>query len=129
MSHEGYADPISNDGPEFHSDMPVSKLAKRDTLVIEASVVSSTPPVAETMNGVTHKTRPTPTEPNRARGLEPPDPNLGIRPTEVRRLAHKGLEATSHQTEPGEKMNMSLERPSPSPLQSRQGHLNLLVRS
>ena len=28
MSHEGYADPIMNDGPGFHSIMPVSELTK-----------------------------------------------------------------------------------------------------
>ena len=53
MPHEGYADPVMNDGPRFHSDMPISELAERDTRAIEASVVSSTPPVAETMDGVT----------------------------------------------------------------------------
>ena len=74
MPHEGYADPISNDRPEFHSDMPVSKLAERDTRVIEASVVSSTPPVVETADGATHKIRPTPIRPQGARRLEPPDP-------------------------------------------------------
>ena len=31
MPHEGYADPIMNDGPSFHLDMPISELAKRDT--------------------------------------------------------------------------------------------------
>ena len=31
MPHEGYADPIMNDGPGFHSDPPVSKLAELDT--------------------------------------------------------------------------------------------------
>ena len=104
MPHEGYVDPVMNDGPRFHLNMPISELAEGDTQAIEASVVSSTPLVAETTDGVTHKTRPTPTEPNGARGLEPPDPNSGIRPTEVRRLAHEGLEATSRRTELGEKM-------------------------
>ena len=51
------------------------------------------------------------------------------RPTGARRLAHEGLKAASRQIEPGEKMQMSPERPSPSLSQSRQGHLNLLVRS
>ena len=83
--------------------MPVSELTEHDTRAIEASVVSSAPPVVETADGMMHKTRPTPTEPNRAWGLEQPDPNLGIRQTEVRRLTHEGLEATSRQTEPGEK--------------------------
>ena len=66
MPHEGYADPITNDGPRFHSNMPVSKLTKRVARAIEASNVSSAPPVAETMDGVTHRTRPTPTKPNGA---------------------------------------------------------------
>ena len=60
MPHEGYADPVTNDGPGFHSNIPVSELTKRVTRAIEASNVSSAPPVAETMDGVTHETRPTP---------------------------------------------------------------------
>ena len=31
MPHEGYADPVTNDGLVFHSDKPVSELAERDT--------------------------------------------------------------------------------------------------
>ena len=42
-----------NDGPEFHLDMPVSKLTERVTRAIEASDVSSTPPIAETVDWVT----------------------------------------------------------------------------
>ena len=87
--------PSANDGPGFHSDMPVSELTERDTQAIEASVISSTPLVAETTARVTHETRPTPTKPNEAQGLEPPDPNSGIQLTGVRRQARKGLEATS----------------------------------
>ena len=75
--------------------MPVSELIERDTRVIEASVVSSAPPVAETTDGVTHEIWSTPTDPNRARGLEPPDPSSGIQLIEVQRLARKGLEAAS----------------------------------
>ena len=56
MPHEGYVDPIMNDGPRFHLDMPISEFAERDTRAIEASVVSSTPPVAETADEVAHKT-------------------------------------------------------------------------
>ena len=107
MPHEGYANPITNDGPRFHSNMPVSELTERVARAIEASNVSSAPPVAETADGVTHKTWPTPTKPNGARGLELPDPNSGTRPTEVQRLAREGLEAASCQTEPGEKTQMS----------------------
>ena len=52
MQHDGYADPITNDGPRFHLDMPVSELTERVTRAIEASDISSTPPVAETTDGV-----------------------------------------------------------------------------
>ena len=52
MPHEGYANPIMNDGHEFHLDMPVSELTERITRAIEAIDVSSTPPVTETADGV-----------------------------------------------------------------------------
>ena len=60
MPHESYADPVTNDGPGFHSNIPVIKLTERFTRAIEASDVSSTPPIAETTDGVTHETKPTP---------------------------------------------------------------------
>ena len=53
MPHEGYANLVMNNGHGFHSDMPISELIERDTRAIEASDVSSTPPVAETVDGVT----------------------------------------------------------------------------
>ena len=53
MPHEGYADPIMNDGPGFYPDMSVRELTERDTRAIEASDVSSTPLVAETTDGMT----------------------------------------------------------------------------
>jgi hypothetical protein len=81
MPHGGYADPIMNDGPGFHSDMPVSELTEHDTRPIEASVINSTPLVAETVDGVMHKTWLTPIEPNGARGLELPSPYLGTQLT------------------------------------------------
>ena len=56
MPHEGYVDPVMNDKPRFHSNMPISELTERDTRAIEVSVVSSAPLVAETMDGVMHKT-------------------------------------------------------------------------
>ena len=80
--------PSVDDRPRYHSDMSVSELTEHDTQAIKASVVSSTPPIVETADGVTHKTRPTPIEPNRARGLEPPDLNSGMQLSEVQRLAH-----------------------------------------
>ena len=57
MPLEGYADPITNDGPRFHSNMLVSELTERVTQAIEASDISSAPPVTETADGVTHKTQ------------------------------------------------------------------------
>ena len=48
MPHKGYANPVMNHGPRFHSDMPISELTECVTRAIEASDISSTPPVAET---------------------------------------------------------------------------------
>ena len=56
MPHEGYADPITNDGPRFHSNMLDSELTEHVTRAIEASDVSSTPPVAKTMDRATTTT-------------------------------------------------------------------------
>ena len=53
MLHEGYANPIMQDKPRFHSNMPISELIKRVTRAIEASDVSSTPSVMETVDGAT----------------------------------------------------------------------------
>ena len=68
--------PSVDDGPGFHSDVPISELTERDTRAIEASVVSLAPLVAENEDGVIHETRMTPTEPHRARGLKLPSPRL-----------------------------------------------------
>ena len=55
MPHEGYADPITKDGLEFHSNMPDSKLTERVTRAIKASDVSSAPPVVRNRGwGNTH---------------------------------------------------------------------------
>ena len=81
MPHEGYVDPVMNDGLEFHSNMPISELTKRVTRAIEASNVSSAPPVAETVDRATHGTRPTPTKHNGAQGLRSPDTDSGNQPT------------------------------------------------
>ena len=81
MPHKGYADPIMNNGPRLHSIIPVRELTERVTRAIEASDVSSAPPIVETMDGVTHGTRPTPIEPNEAQGLRSPDTDSGNQPT------------------------------------------------
>ena len=48
MPHEGYADPVTNDRPGFHSIIPISELTECITRAraIEASDVSSAPLVA-----------------------------------------------------------------------------------
>ena len=79
MPYEGYADPITNDGPRFHLNMPISELTERVTRAIEASDVSLGPPVVKTVDRVTHEnSKPTPSEPNRAQGLG--TPNTSARP-------------------------------------------------
>ena len=45
MSHEGYGDPVTNDGPRFHSNMPVTELTEHVARAIEARDVSSAPSV------------------------------------------------------------------------------------
>ena len=60
MPHEGYANPVTNNGPGFYLDIPVRELTEHVTRAIKASNVSSAPLVVETTDGVTHETRPTP---------------------------------------------------------------------
>ena len=52
-SHEDLVEPIVNNGPGFHSNMPVSELTERITRAIEASNISSTPTVKETTDEAT----------------------------------------------------------------------------
>ena len=47
--------PSANNGTGFHTNISVSELIERDTRAIEASVVSSTHPIAETEDGVTRE--------------------------------------------------------------------------
>ena len=47
--------PSMNDGPGFHTNIPDSELIEHDTRAIEASVVNSAPPIAETEDGVTRE--------------------------------------------------------------------------
>ena len=53
MPHEGYANPIINDGPRFHSNMPDNELTERVTRAIKESDVSSTPSVVKTTDRAT----------------------------------------------------------------------------
>ena len=52
MPHEGFIDPVMSNGTGFHSNIPVSELTEHVTRAIEASDVSSTTSVVETMDGV-----------------------------------------------------------------------------
>ena len=105
MPHESSSTPSTNDGSEFHMNIPISELIERDTRAIEASIVNSTPLVVETEDGVTHETRSTPIKPQGARVLEPPDPRSRDQGSKDTR---EGPKATSHQTEPRGKKRMSL---------------------
>ena len=126
MPHEVYVDPVTNDGPRFHSNVPVSELTERDTRAIEASVVSSAPPVAEIEDGVTHDIWPTPTDPHGARGLEPPDPKSGDRGWKASPLRARGRLMLNRAK--GENTDEP-QWPLPDPFRSRQGHLDFLIRS
>ena len=59
--------PSTNDGPRFHSTMPISELAERNTRAIKASVVSLASLVVETEDGVMHEIWLTPNDPHEAR--------------------------------------------------------------
>ena len=84
--------PSVDDGPRFHSNILVSELIERNTQAIEASVVSSAPPILKTKDGVMHEMWLTPIRPQRARGLEPPNPRSIGRGLKA---AHEGPETTS----------------------------------
>ena len=89
--------PSVDDRPGFHLNIPISELTGHDTQAIEAGVVSSAPSVAETEDGVTHETRPTPFEPHGARGSsrlildreieDRRPPAMGLRPPRVEQRA------------------------------------------
>jgi len=68
MPHQGYADPVMNDEPGFHSNMPDSELTEHVTRAIEASHVSSTPPVTKTTDRAMIMSRPS-AEPLLRRGI------------------------------------------------------------
>ena len=60
--------PSANDGPGFHTNVPVSELIERDTRAIEASVINSAPLVAEIEDGVTRETHRPLSDPKGLRG-------------------------------------------------------------
>ena len=70
MPHEGYVEPIMNDGPRFHSNVPISELTEHITRAIEASDVSLAPPVVKTADGVMHETQPNPFRAQRSSGAK-----------------------------------------------------------
>ena len=62
MSQEGYADPVTNDGPGFHSIIPVSELTERVTQARAIGTSDKTQPLQllGTEDGVTHTTHTNP---------------------------------------------------------------------
>ena len=74
---------------------------------------------------MTHDTWPTPIEPHRAQGLEPPDPRLRDQGSKTgSRRAQGHLASNKSQGENTDEPQW----PLPIPPRSGQGHLNLLVR-
>ena len=53
----------ANDGPRFHSNIPVNELIERDIRAVKASVVYSAPLITKIEDGVMHEIRPTPIRP------------------------------------------------------------------
>ena len=47
--------PSANDGPRFHTNVPVSELIEPDNQAVEASVINSASSVVETEDGVTRE--------------------------------------------------------------------------
>ena len=104
--------PSANDGPRFHTNVPVSELIESDTRAVEASVVYSAPLIAKIEDGVTRKLRPTPIRP---KGLRGSSRSIRDRETEVRRLAREGSEAASCQTRARGENADAPQRPLPNP--------------
>jgi len=94
MPLEGYADPVTNDGPRFHSNMPISELTERVARAIKASNISSAPPIVETTDGVMHGTRPTPTKAQRGLGAQVARHRLG------KSIDHAGRRRDTHGQKP-----------------------------
>jgi hypothetical protein len=71
MPQEGYADPIANDGPGFHSITPVSELTE---LVFEpersGQATKLSPSCCEEPDGVAQNNSQPARRPDRARGLK-----------------------------------------------------------
>ena len=118
--------PLADDGPGFHTNVPVSELIERNTRAVEASVISSAPPVVKTEDRVTRETWSTPIRHQGAQGLELPDPrsrDQGSKAGSRRARGHLMLNKSQ-----GENADEP-QRPLLVPPISGQGHLNLLVRS
>ena len=71
MPQEGYADPVMNDGPGFHSITPVSELTE---LVFEpersGQVTKLSPSGCEELDGAVQNNSQPPRRPDRAQGLK-----------------------------------------------------------
>ena len=81
MPYEGYADPVTNDGSEFHSNVPVSELTERVTRAIKASDVSSAPPVVRNRGWGNAQNSTDPyLSPTGLRGSRHPTPRLRLGP-------------------------------------------------
>ena len=126
MPHAGYADSVMNDRPGFHLDISDRELPEPVTQAIEVTlpkplfvfwcmIIHSSIFMHAFIHSSIHSSHTSKhcicnccntvlrVASQRSSRLI----RYERRPTEVRRLAHEGLKATSHQIEPGEKMRMS----------------------
>ena len=82
MPHEGYADPIMNDGLRSYSDMPVSELTEARHSSHRGKWRQLNPSDCRNRGrGDVGNHATDPDWPLVAQGLEPPDPDSGTRPT------------------------------------------------
>ena len=65
MPHEGYADPVANDRPGFHLDIPLESSLSTSLEPSRQATLAQPLRLRENTDGVTHKTQPAPTKPNR----------------------------------------------------------------
>ena len=72
MPHEGYANPITNDGPRFHSIIPVSELTEHVTRARAIETSDKTQPLRllGTEDGVTYTTHTAPTKAQQGSGAQ-----------------------------------------------------------
>ena len=121
MPHDGYVDPVTNDGSGFHSDIPVSKFTEARHSSHQGNFTNPhfTFPVHEHSFIHSHTSKHficnyciTTLRIASRSGSRLIQHERQL--TRVRRIASEGLEATSRRSEPREKTQMSPSGPCPT---------------